>query len=92
MNKKYFIDIKNKVKFSDIKTVEKLEEKVDFEAGSGKVGPSAMEMKEFDKYSIIVENVRYDIQKELFDKLKEGDDVIFYYTPASMFLLSIEKH
>ncbi len=91
MNKKYYIDIRNGVKNFETKKVDILEQKKDFEAGSGKVGPAGMAMAEFDKFSIVVENVRYNIEKELFDNLNEGDDVVFYFAPVSRFLISIEK-
>lgn len=90
MNRKYYIDIKNNVKAIDIKPIDQKEEKLDYEAGSGVIGNSGTKMKEFDKYSFIVENVRYDVEKELFNKCEEGDEVIFYFAPVSMFLLSIE--
>ncbi len=90
MNKKYYIDIKNNIKAIDIKPIDQKEKKLDYEAGSGTVGSAGKKMKEFDKYSFVVENVRYDVEKELFEKCEEGDEVVFYFAPASMFLLSIE--
>ena len=44
-----------------------------------------------EKYEFVVDDVKFDVDKELFERCAEGDQLIFNYAPKSEFLLSIEK-
>jgi len=83
MNRKYFIDIRNGVKDIRRKKVQKKESKVDYKAGSGTSN---------NDYSIIVDNIEYSVEKDVFDRCKEGEEVIFNYAPFSNYLISIDLH
>ncbi|RXQ91016.1 hypothetical protein EO244_13005 [Ancylomarina salipaludis] len=93
MNWKYYRDIRNKEKVIEIKRIQKIESRIDHEAGSGNMTtlPHFNEMKEFMRYDFIVENTRYRISSELFETCTEGEDVMFLYAPVSRYLLGIEK-
>ena len=89
MNKKYFADIRNNEKLIETKTIQKKLYDSDSEAGSGTFH-AAQNMKKFDKYEIVVENVRHRVDKDLFDHCNEGDKVLFSYGPVSSYLINIE--
>ena len=89
MNHKLISDIKYNEKVVETKIIQKREYKRDYEAGSGTLYIN-QEMNGFDSFSIIVENYRYRINKDLFMKSNEGDEVLFYYTPISRHLINIE--
>ncbi len=93
MNKKYYLDIRNNEKEAEIKIIQRKIDTKDYEAGSGNmtVLPHNNPMKEFIRYDLIIENTKYRIDKELFDKCSDGDEVIFFFAPKSKYLLSIEK-
>ncbi len=89
MNGKYLSDIRNGLKGQEIKIVQRKEYKTDYEAGSGTLY-IGQEMNSFDSYSIIVENTRYRVDKDLFENCEENGQVIFNYAVQSKFLLEIE--
>ncbi len=89
MTNKYFKDIKNDEKELYIKTIDKKEKKIDFEAGSGKAGCLLKDMDAFTSYSFIIENTVYKVDKTLFDQCEEGGQVIFVIAPISQFRLDI---
>ena len=93
MNKRYYSDIRYNEKVSETKIIQRKIDKKDYEAGSGNMTtfPHNNQMKEFTRYDLIVENTRYRVDKELFDKCSNGDEVLFFYAPRSKYLLSIEK-
>ncbi len=87
MNWKYLLDIRNNEKEIELKTIQKKEYKRDYEAGSGSLG---QEMNGYDSFSIVVENYRYRVDKDIFINSNEGDEVFFYYAPISEYLINIE--
>ena len=89
MNHKYLSDIKNNEKVLETKVILKKESKRDYEAGSGTLY-IGQKMKGFDSFSIIVDNYRYRVDKDLYINSNEGDEVVFSYAPVSRYLLSIE--
>ena len=76
MNYKYYIDIRNKEKIQKVKIIQKKEQKKDWEAGSGTLY-IGQEMKGFESLSIIVENYRYRVDKEIYMNCKEGEEILF---------------
>ena len=89
MNHKYFSDIRNNEKVIETKIIQRKEYKKDYEAGSGTLY-IGQEMKGFDSYSIVVENYRYRVDKNIFMNSSEGGEILFNYAPKSRYLISIE--
>ncbi|MBT3422825.1 MAG: hypothetical protein HOA61_07550 [Bacteroidetes bacterium] len=89
MNHTYLADIRYNEKVIETKTIQKKESKRDYEAGSGTLY-IGQEMKGFDSFSIVVENYRYRVDKNLFMYCNEGDEVLFNYAPLSRYLINIE--
>ena len=89
MNWKYISDIKSNEKVVEAKNIQKKELKRDYEAGSGTLF-IGQEMNGFDSFSIIVDNYRYRVEKDLFFNSSEGDEVYFNYGPTSKYLINIE--
>lgn len=92
MNRKYRIDIRNNEKILIPKTIQRKESKTDYEAGSGHITPLPHNnpMKGFTRFSLIIENTRFRVDKELFESCKDGDEVFFHVAPKSNFRLSIQ--
>ena len=93
MNYKYYVDIRNNEKVAETKTVQRKIDIKDFEAGSGNMTtlPHNNPMNEFIRYDLVIENTKYRVEKELFEKCSMGDEVLFFIAPKSNYLLSIEK-
>ena len=89
INRRYYADIKNNEKDVLIKTIQKLEAGKSYEAGSGTMY-FGQKMKSSDQFSVIVDNYRYKIDKELFDNCRKGGEILFNYTRESRFLLGLE--
>ncbi len=89
---KYISDIRNNEKILETKIIQKKESKKDYEAGSGNITtlPHNNPMKEFIRYDLIIENTKYRIDKELFEKCADGDEVYFHIAPRSKYRLGIE--
>lgn len=94
MNRNYYQDIRNNRKTAIPKIIQKKVAHKDFEVGSGNYTtlPHNKEMKSFTRYNLIIEHQKYRITKELYELCSDGDEVLFYYAPASKKLLSIEKN
>ncbi len=97
-NRKFWSDLRTGEKDVLIKTIDRKESKEDFEAGSsvgistnGKKSAFYKEMNAFTNYAIIVENVRYRVDKELWDRVNEKDKIEFHFAPRSKELLAIKK-
>ncbi len=90
MNKKYYSDIRNNEKIAETKIIQKKIFQKDYEAGSGTLC-IGQEMNEFTRYDLIIDNIKYRIDKELFDICSDGGEVLFFYAPKSKYLLGIEK-
>jgi len=75
------------------------EEKIIYEAGSGSISNPILgtlfpkyfnlEMRPLPKYYLRIKNFRYPVDKELFQKVKQGDSVDMHYTINSNKLLGI---
>ncbi|QIA06632.1 hypothetical protein [Draconibacterium halophilum] len=44
-----------------------------------------------EKFEFVVDDIKLDVDKELFEHCAEGDQLILNYAPKSEYLLSIEK-
>lgn len=93
MNGKYYQDIRNNRKVAERKVIQRKQAKRDFEAGSGNMTtlPHNNPMNEFTRFDFVVDNTLHRVDKELFERCSDGDEVSFYYAPKSQYLLSIEK-
>jgi len=89
MNYKYYFDIRNREKVQEVKIIQKKELKRDWEAGSGTLY-IGQKMNGFESLSIIVDNYRYRVSKEIYMNCKEGDEILFNYGPKSKYRLDIE--
>ncbi|MBI9055461.1 MAG: hypothetical protein JEY96_16685 [Bacteroidales bacterium] len=96
INRKWWIDLKNNEKEVVRKIITKKESKEDYAAGSsvgfsftGKESKIYTGMKSYMEYSLIIENVRYKIEQELWEKVNEKEEVEFHYAPKSKFLIGI---
>lgn len=92
MNRKYVADIRNQEKVVETGTIQTMEKLTDFEAGSGSFWFGGRRMNEFDRYNVIVNNVRHRVDKEFYDQCEEGMKVDIFYAPTSKLLLGIELH
>ncbi len=92
MNGKVKRDIRNGEKILKKKTIQRKESMVDVEAGSANVGtmPHNRRMNKFIRYDLIIDNTKYRIDKELFEKCKDGDDIYFHIAPESKFRIKID--
>ncbi|TRX72422.1 hypothetical protein [Carboxylicivirga sp. M1479] len=89
-SRKYIEDLKANSKRGVVKYVQRKQSKDDFNDENG-VGYRGLKYRAFDDFAIIVEDVRYGVSKKLFDSLKSGDPVVFYYAPVSNMRLGIER-
>ena len=97
MNYKYCKDIKLGSKIVKFGVVQKKEESVSYEAGSGNLYipilgdlfPKAwgQQMKANKKYGLYIDDYKYDVCREIYDGVSEGDEIEMHYTAYSeMFL------
>lgn len=87
INRKYYLDIRDKEKDEVISFIQEKQKKKDFEAGSGSLGRP---MNEFIRYDIIVNNVIYKVDEKFFNECAEGDRIILYFARHSRYLLGFE--
>ncbi|WP_319479886.1 hypothetical protein [uncultured Draconibacterium sp.] len=52
---------------------------------------SGMSKAYTEKFEFVVDDTKFDVDKDLFERCSEGDQLIFNYAPKSEYLLSIEK-
>lgn len=86
---RYQTDIRNKEKILEIKTIQKKESIIDYEAGSGTLYPG-QKMKAFDNYSIIIANTRFRVDKDFYETCNAGDEVTFHIAPKSKHRFKME--
>ena len=89
INRKYLADLRYNVKETEPKFIERKKSKEDFAADNER--PRSYRMTNYARYDLIIDNTKYRVSKELFDKCSEGDEVLFNVAPISKYLLSIEK-
>ncbi len=80
INWKYFADIRNNEKIQIIKILQDKNYTTEY-------------YRSFvtGKYNFVVENITFEVEKQLYETCSEKDKLIFYYAPKSKFLLGIEK-
>ncbi|WP_319591843.1 hypothetical protein [uncultured Draconibacterium sp.] len=88
INHKYYRDLQFNEKTQIIRTLVSKSERKDYHAASPRSGMS----KAYNEiYEFIVDDVKFDVDKELFERCSEGDKLILNYALKSQYLLSIEK-
>ena len=87
MNRKINKDLKAGTKFVRTERIMETRYKIDYEAGSG----LGMEMKPYPKYTLIINGIAYNIEKELFENVKEGDTIEIHEAIFSGVLLGLKK-
>ena len=97
VNRKYWIDLRNQEKDIVIKMVDKKETKEEFLGGSstgisvsGKKGHFYTGMRSRMEYSFIIDYVRHRVDKDVWDNVKENEEVEFHVAMKSQQLLSIK--
>lgn len=101
MNKKLHKDLKSN---SKVITLVKVDQKMKIkseEAGSGvwfipilgNLFPKlwSVNMKEVDVYYLVINGFRYEVEKEFFDTIKEGDEIERHTAKYSKILLNFSK-
>jgi hypothetical protein len=89
LTRKFFVDIRNGEKLLEKKVIQKKLIYVYHEPGSGNL-LTGKKMKSVDSYNLIIDDLRYNVNKELFDKVVEGGTVYFHIAPISQELLQID--
>ncbi len=85
---KYYLDLQFNEKVQVIKT---LMSKSNTDVYNASAPRSGMSKAYNEKFEFVVDDTKFDVDKELFERCAEGDQLIFNYAPKSEFLLSIEK-
>ena len=101
MNRNINKDLRTGIKEARVEKIEKKIHKVDYEAGSGVLYIPILgdlfpklwkpKMNKYSKYFFIVKGVEYDVEKELFDNVIEGDTIEIHYSKYSDILLEFRK-
>ena len=101
LTKKHRLDLKYKNAISEIVIVKDKKYKMDYEPGSASINPSIIsilffkntvrvEMKEMPLYLITVNDEKYFVEKDLFNKMEKGDNVIFRTSEYTKLFLGFE--
>jgi len=89
MNRKINKDLKAGTKFVRTERIMETRYKIDYEAGSGVLNRG--KMKPYPKYTLIINGIAYNIEKELFESVKEGDTIEIHEAIFSNVLLGLKK-
>jgi hypothetical protein len=99
MNRKINKDLKFEKKLIETKTVEKKENTVDYEVGSGslyipglgKLFPKiwGQEMKSFNVLRLTIDGEEYSVGKEIYENVKEGDSIELHWSYYGEIFLGI---
>lgn len=87
INRKYYQDLQFNEKIQVTKTLMSKCKTTDYIASSGKNMTKAY----IEKFEFVVDDIKFNVDKELFECCTEGDKLIFNYALKSQYLLSIEK-
>jgi hypothetical protein len=99
MNHKHFKDLRNGVKRIELAKVRSKQNKTSYDAGSGTLHipvlgdllPKLWSQKSEPNYLVyfIIDNSRYEVNKELYNNVNEGDAVEMHYSMFGNTLLKI---
>lgn len=85
---KYYQDLQFNEKVQVIKTLMSKSQNDIYHASAIRSGISKAYT---EKFEFVVDDIKLDVDKELFELCAEGDQLIFNYAPKSEYLLSIER-
>jgi len=91
MNRNINKDLRERIKIITTGKIERREHQIDYEPGSAMPAPGMREMKAYSKYILILKGIEYDVEKELFEDVKEGDTVEIHNSKYSDILLGVKK-
>ena len=89
INRKINKDLKTGTKFVRKERIMGTKHEIDYEAGSGAL--QGGKMKPYSKYTLIINGIAYNIEKELFENVKEGDLIEIHEAIFSGVLLGFKK-
>jgi len=100
INYKYSRDVKLGTKTIKTVVVQTKEESIDYEAGSGNLYIPVLgalfpkvwgqEMRQVTKYSLNIDDYKYDVTKDIYDGVSEGDEIEMHYTTYSDIFLGLK--
>lgn len=98
INRKILKDLNYRTKLISLGTISKKECETDYEAGSG-LGTSLtgnehayhMKMKSYDKCSLIIDNVRHNVNKDFWDSVEEGEEIEIHKTKYTDSIIGFSK-
>jgi len=88
INYKYYRDFQFNEKIQEIKTLTSKSKTTEYVASLPGAGLSKAGIVRFE---LLVDDIKFDVDKELFERCTDGDKLIFSYALKSLYLLSIEK-
>lgn len=86
INHKYYQDLKIREKIRVVKILTSKCKTNDYAAGG-----RCMTNTFNERYEFVVDDIKFSVDKELFERCSEGDTLIFNYALKSRYLLNIEK-
>lgn len=102
MNHKLNMDLREGIKIPKRAKVQNKEHTTSSEAGSGMLYIPILgdlfpqlwgqKMRPKGYYSLIINNARYEVDKNIYESVSQGDQVDIYYAENSNSQLGIEKH
>jgi len=87
--KNYFLDIRNGEKLIMQKLIQKKENSISYEAGSGSLF-IGQKMRSSDSYDLKIDDHIYSVDEALYEQASEGQYVNLHIAPLSEHLLRIE--
>lgn len=100
INRKYRRDLNEGIRILRKGIIEKKENSISYEVGSGSIEIPLLgslfpkiwgqKMGSSDKYIFIISGIPYETDKDLFNRVQEGDSIKMYYTKFSEILLELQ--
>ena len=87
INHRYYADLRNNQKVQIIKTLMSKSKSIDSAAGRA----NGLTKAYINRFEFCVDDIKFRVDKELFESCSEGDKLIFNYAAKSEYLLGIEK-
>ena len=101
MNRKINKDLREGIKIVRIEKIDKKNHIIDYEAGSGSLYIPGLgdlfpklwgqEMRSYSKYVLTIKGIENNVEKELFDNVKEGDLIEVHDSKHSDIFLEFKK-
>lgn len=88
VNYKYYRDFQFNEKIQEIKTLTSKSKTTEYVAS---LPGASLSKASIVRFEFLVEDIKFDVDNELFERCTDGDKLIFSYALKSQYLLSIEK-